>query len=1021
MTISKSSQAATAAILAILTPASATAGHLFTQASSNTPTWIQAGQGIAIDQYGDEGGSGDGRITVNFEAPSGAAPGTITQTANPNDWWNWSAGDVIKINLPLDDATYTYTIAYDAASGVCAYDYCGVTTGDLSVTTAGTANDLSSANVGLTLPAHSGQSPSYTDSDVSFNWSIVSIAGEFALGGYRLYTGAGTINGTGAGPLDQSSVVDADVAEGGGDPRPINGDSDGVGDLGSTTTYQFDGGTLVTDADLSASFTITDNGGTMEVAGGSTQTMSGALSDDTGASGEFTKEGAGTLVLTGTNTHTGGTTIEGGTVQVATDESLGAASGGVTLDGGALATTDDLETARAITLGGGNGEVAPSDGTRLALTGTVAGAGRLDMSGEGTVVLSGENTYSGGTMVEGGTVQVATDESLGAASGGVTLDGGALATTADLTSERRLTVGSEGAELVASADTMLTLNGEIDGTGTLELTGAGTVVMADSGTTSRDVIVTLGELAVRGDLSARRAIVRADGTLTGNGTVNADVTSAGRISAGNSPGTLTIDGDVTLTGTSVLDAEIDGRNYKSTGGAGSYDRIIVTGEDNVFTAGGTVAPILRGIVGDADNTFTPSIGDKFRIVVTENNSGIAGAFADIDNPSEGIPDHTRFDVIYGDNTIDLVLTPESFSTIALDYGLTNVEGFASALDDLRPDFGTNGSDDINTLMNGLYGLSGDGLAIAMLQLSGQVHAVALADLQDATQHAAGSLINQSRFAASQGQNFWIDSSGYSLSFDGDDHASATDNAGVSFWFGTDLHQTETMTMGVGLGQIDATVDSGLYGNAETTTLAFAVYGYGTSGNLNYQGAIVRGQADMTGSRTTALATGNVANTFSTSAMVTSVNARAGYTIDMSDSVELTPWIGGEMTITAADGYSESGSSVTALTVSSQSQKSTRASAGFELAGTYSDNVSWTLGAGASRAFGAEDSYVSRDISLHGAEWSVSEQQTDGLTKFVSVGISTALNDGWSLRTQLGLSSANGQSGHTASVGVGFAW
>ncbi|MGI9282519.1 MAG: hypothetical protein ACR2PX_23230 [Endozoicomonas sp.] len=34
------------------------AGHLFTQASSNTPTWIQSGQGIVINQYGDEGGLG---------------------------------------------------------------------------------------------------------------------------------------------------------------------------------------------------------------------------------------------------------------------------------------------------------------------------------------------------------------------------------------------------------------------------------------------------------------------------------------------------------------------------------------------------------------------------------------------------------------------------------------------------------------------------------------------------------------------------------------------------------------------------------------------------------------------------------------------------------------------------------------------------------------------------------------------------------------------------------------------------
>ena len=106
MTLSSNARLVASTALALLAmPGVAKAGHMFTQASSNTPTWIQAGQGIAIQQYGDEGGSGAGNIAIYFEAPAGGVPAGATQTANASDWWNWSAGDVMQINLPLGGTT----------------------------------------------------------------------------------------------------------------------------------------------------------------------------------------------------------------------------------------------------------------------------------------------------------------------------------------------------------------------------------------------------------------------------------------------------------------------------------------------------------------------------------------------------------------------------------------------------------------------------------------------------------------------------------------------------------------------------------------------------------------------------------------------------------------------------------------------------------------------------------------------------------------------------------------------------
>ncbi|MZR14262.1 deoxyuridine 5'-triphosphate nucleotidohydrolase Dut, partial [Maritimibacter sp. DP07] len=334
----------------------ANAGHLFTQASSNTPTWIQQGNGIAVKQYGSEGAYsfGAGNISINFQQPSGGTPAEATQSGDA--WWQWSAGDVMKINLPLADATYTYSIAYDAAPS-CSYDYCGIT-GSSSLYISNT----SLGDAGVTLPDHSGEKygGGYTSSDTYFSWSVVSVAGEFALGGYRLYTADGTIDGTGAGPLTQDSVVSEDEVDdtvGGGGPRPINADDDTDAGLGTTTTYVFDGGTLNTTSDLSNDFTITGNGGTVSVASGNSAAMSGVLADDGATGGSFTKSGDGTLILSGSNTYSGGTTVTGGTLSVSSDGNLGAASGGVTLDGGTLATTADMSTGRTFTFGAGNGTI----------------------------------------------------------------------------------------------------------------------------------------------------------------------------------------------------------------------------------------------------------------------------------------------------------------------------------------------------------------------------------------------------------------------------------------------------------------------------------------------------------------------------------------------------------------------------------------------------------------------------------------------------------------------------------------
>ena len=63
----------------------------------------------------------------------------------------------------------------------------------------------------------------------------------------------------------------------------------------------------------------------------------------------------GTTVVTGANTYSGGTAINGGTLQISRDTNLGAAPGPLSFDGGTLQTTATFATARPTTLNAGGG------------------------------------------------------------------------------------------------------------------------------------------------------------------------------------------------------------------------------------------------------------------------------------------------------------------------------------------------------------------------------------------------------------------------------------------------------------------------------------------------------------------------------------------------------------------------------------------------------------------------------------------------------------------------------------------
>ena len=186
------------------------------------------------------------------------------------------------------------------------------------------------------------------------------------------------------------------------------------------------GGYTLSGAPLTLVETAAGSGATVVRVGDGTAAgtgMTAIIASVLQGSTQLVKEDLGTLVLSGANTYTGGTAIDGGAVQVAADSNLGAATGPLSFNGGTLATTASFTSGRATTLdsGGGTFDVAPS--TTLTMSGAIDGTGALSKSNAGTLVLAADNTYTGGTAIAAGTLQLGTGGTTGSILGNVADNG----------------------------------------------------------------------------------------------------------------------------------------------------------------------------------------------------------------------------------------------------------------------------------------------------------------------------------------------------------------------------------------------------------------------------------------------------------------------------------------------------------------------------------------------------------------------------------------------------------------------
>jgi autotransporter-associated beta strand protein len=404
-----------------------------------------------------------------------------------------------------------------------------------------------------------------------------------------------------------------------------------------------------------------------------TVTLGGQVSDSSAGQSLF-KDGPGTLVLGTANAYTGNTFLLAGTLVVGNDGALGPAGtlfldgGTITANGSSRQLANPVTFAVDTTFGGLGGTLLFTGPITLVvsnhtatLNDAVVFQGNVGQSGgnfgltvtgppSGSLQLAGTNTFAGGITLNGrATLFINSDGALG--SGPFTLNGGSVLNANDRSFPNNVTLAGDvtfqgAANLTFSGpltlntpaglpvvrlpvrDTTLTFAGPVTGGGPLVKAGPGSLVVSGPSPAALNTVVLAGAIAGRNSGQL--------GSLTASG---GDVSPGGFAVNGTAgPGTLTVNGNLALTGASTFTALVNGTGTQ-------FDQIVVGG---TVAVGGQLQVILN---------FSPAVGTAFTLIKNNGTSPVQGFFA-------GLPEGTvfqingqRFRITYAGGTgRDVVLT-----------------------------------------------------------------------------------------------------------------------------------------------------------------------------------------------------------------------------------------------------------------------------------------------------------------------------------------------------------------------------
>lgn len=415
------------------------------------------------------------------------------------------------------------------------------------------SNSLSVANVisGAINVRQQGSGTLTISGDISGAATVAQQgSGAFVLSGNNTYTGTTTIDSSrtlrtgsttalGTGTVTVSGTLD------------LNGFSPSAGALAGAGTV-----------------TSAVAGSVALLAGSNNQstTFSGVVQNGSGTVA-LTKQGSGTLTLTGTNTYSGGTTISAGSLIVG---NIAGTAG--TLGSGAIVNNGALTNRRS---------------GSITISGAISGSGTLWQS-IGTLVLTGANTYSGTTTIGiGASITVGNGGTTGTlGSNDVVSESATNAGTLNFNRSNSHSVANNIAGAIhirQQGSGGLTLSGNLSGAATVSQQGSGTLLLSGTNTYTGTTTIDSSRTLQIGSASALGT-----GTTTVNGTLdlNGYSQTAGAL-AGSGTVTTATAGSVTLTA---------GTNNQST----TFSGVIQNGSGTTsITKQGTGTLTLTGT-----NTYT---------------------------------------------------------------------------------------------------------------------------------------------------------------------------------------------------------------------------------------------------------------------------------------------------------------------------------------------------------------------------------------------------------------------------------
>jgi autotransporter-associated beta strand protein len=552
------------------------------QAVNTTMTWNQTGAGAF--NYTNPGspwtGGGFGQYPSGLDAVANVNNNILgDQTINVN---------VFGLNLQLK----TFNLGDSALSNnfTFAIGQSNFIIG--SVNSVGTfnsqngTNTVSSAGTGVfSLGANSTFQHTTAAGSLVINKAISNGAFGLTIGGIGTTTLGGVVGG-GAGGLTKNGIgnLNLNAANTYTGLTTINA---------GTVTYGvnnaiFTGGVTVNATGTLALAGFSDTVGQVIVDGGSI-TGGGTLSSTTtfdvrsgsssailGGAVGLTKTTAGSFTLSNSNSYSGTTAVNSGTLILGHLTDTLANTGAVSVNGGTLSLGGNSDTVGAVTLASGtiSGTTGVLTGSSYSVqAGTVSailgGGAGLTKSTVGTVTMSNANTYTGATVLNDGILNLT----------------GSLAAGSAVTVNSPATLNVNGG----------TVNGATTvAGGNLNVNASGTV----NGLTLNSGIVTLASSSiVSGTVSMN------GGSLNGTGTMNGPVSVlGGTVLPGTSPGTLTVNNSFTMGAGATLVFDLNGGD-QTPGGANND---LITGVTDL-TLDGTLNIVAAG------SFLSANFGDAWRL------------------------------------------------------------------------------------------------------------------------------------------------------------------------------------------------------------------------------------------------------------------------------------------------------------------------------------------------------------------------------------------------------------------------